>query len=63
MSRELFLSTGALNFTIGQDGIGGFGENEFARIREEEELSAVYLRPRGPNDSENAADSSNNRQG
>ena len=36
---------GDINFNIGHDGIDGFGENELAMVREEEELSAVYLRP------------------
>ena len=49
---------GDVNFSIGQDVIDGYGENEFARIREEEELSAVYLRPIQPNNTTNA-DSNN----
>ena len=35
--------TGDINFNIGQDVIDGYG-NDFARAREEEEMSAAYLR-------------------
>ena len=55
----IFLS-GALNFTIGQDVIDGFGENEFARIREEAEFSAVYLVPNPPNNTEESTDNQGN---
>ena len=55
----LFL-LGALNFTIGQDVIDGFGENEFARIREEAEFSAVYLVPNPPNNTEESTDNQGN---
>ena len=51
---------GALNFTIGQDVIDGFGENEFARIREEAEFSAVYLIPNPPDNTEESTDNQGN---
>ena len=49
-----------MNFTIGQDVIDGFGENEFARIREEAEFSAVYLVPNPPNNTEESTDNQGN---
>ena len=50
-----FTPIGDINFNIGHDNIDGFGENELAMVREEEELSAVYLRPN--NCSANAVES------
>jgi FMS-like tyrosine kinase 1 len=40
--------TGNIDFNIGQDAIDGYG-NDFARAREEEEMSAAYLRPNNTN--------------
>ena len=58
--KLLLFLLGALNFTIGQDVIDGFGENEFARIREEAEFSAVYLVPNPPNNTEESTDNQGN---